>query len=42
MIEFGFFFVFLIFFGIGFMVVHKKLEEILKVLVDTKNLLSKE
>jgi hypothetical protein len=32
----------MIFFGVGFIILHKKLEEILAVLVDMKSLMSKE
>jgi hypothetical protein len=35
--EFIFVLLFLIFFGVGFMVIHKKLEEILAVLVEIKD-----
>ena len=42
MLEFGFVLVFLIFFGLGFLVVHRKLEEILVVLQEIKKGLLKQ
>ena len=42
MLEFGFVLVFLIFFGLGFLVLHRKLEEILVVLQEIKKGLLKQ